>query len=353
MTSDTWRALATRRRAGCPSSASARTASTGCRRLRDSWSTAAELVVGGKRHLELAEVLIRGRALAWPSPIGDALPEIQKHRGRPVAVLASGDPFHYGVGDLLMRSVPAGGDALPAASLGLQPGGGAPRLVAAGRLAGQPARPRPGGHRAPPAARRAHPGAVVGRRDAGEARGVPDRARPGRLEADRARAHGRAARARARARRRRLRSRGHRCAQHHRAGDRRPPRTRQFCLAPGLDDALFEHDGQLTKREVRAVTVSALAPRHGELLWDIGLGAGSIAIEWLLRHPSLKAIGIEERRRARGPRRAQRRRVRHARSADRAGRCARCAGRPARARCRLHRRRTRPMPACSRRRGRP
>ncbi len=55
-------------------------------------------------------------------------------------------------------------------------------------------------------------------------------------------------------------------------------------LAPGLDDGLFEHDGQLTKRDVRAVTVlSALAPRQGERLWDIGLGAGSIAIEWLLR----------------------------------------------------------------------
>ena len=57
---------------------------------------------------------------------------------------------------------------------------------------------------------------------------------------------------------------------------------------------MFEHDGQLTKRDVRAVTLSALAPRQGELLWDVGLGAGSIAIEWLLRHPSLKAIGIEE-----------------------------------------------------------
>src|SRR6266550_4417468 len=67
----------------------------------------AELVVGGKRHLALADGLIRGRRLAWPSPIGDALPEISKHRGRPVAVLASGDPFHYGVGDLLLRSIPA------------------------------------------------------------------------------------------------------------------------------------------------------------------------------------------------------------------------------------------------------
>ncbi len=52
---------------------------------------------------------------------------------------------------------------------------------------------------------------------------------------------------------------------------------------------------RLTKREIRAVTLSALEPRHGELLWDVGLGAGSVAIEWLLRHPSLRAIGIESR----------------------------------------------------------
>jgi precorrin-6Y C5,15-methyltransferase (decarboxylating) len=66
-------------------------------------------------------------------------------------------------------------------------------------------------------------------------------------------------------------------------------------LTPGLDDALFEHDGQLTKREIRAVTLSSLEPRHGERLWDVGLGAGSVAIEWLLRHPSLSAIGVEAR----------------------------------------------------------
>ena len=68
---------------------------------------AAELVVGGKRHLGLADGLIRGRRLAWPSPIAEAMPEIEKHRGRPVVVLASGDPFHYGVGDMLLRSIPA------------------------------------------------------------------------------------------------------------------------------------------------------------------------------------------------------------------------------------------------------
>lgn len=63
----------------------------------------------------------------------------------------------------------------------------------------------------------------------------------------------------------------------------------------GLDDALFANDGQLTKREVRAVTLAALAPRRGELLWDIGAGAGSIAIEWMLRHPSLRALAVEAR----------------------------------------------------------
>lgn len=65
-------------------------------------------------------------------------------------------------------------------------------------------------------------------------------------------------------------------------------------FTPGIDDALFEHDGQITKREVRAMTLSALGPRHGELLWDIGAGAGSIGIEWMLADPSLRAIAIEQ-----------------------------------------------------------
>jgi precorrin-6Y C5,15-methyltransferase (decarboxylating) len=60
-----------------------------------------------------------------------------------------------------------------------------------------------------------------------------------------------------------------------------------------MADELFEHDGQITKREIRAVTLSALAPRRGELLWDIGGGSGSISIEWMLRDPSLRAIAIE------------------------------------------------------------
>lgn len=64
-------------------------------------------------------------------------------------------------------------------------------------------------------------------------------------------------------------------------------------LTPGLADSAYEDDGQLTKREVRAVTLSSLAPSQGELLWDIGGGAGSIAVEWMRVHRSCRAIAIE------------------------------------------------------------
>jgi precorrin-6Y C5,15-methyltransferase (decarboxylating) len=64
--------------------------------------------------------------------------------------------------------------------------------------------------------------------------------------------------------------------------------------AAGLPDTLFEHDGQITKREIRAITLSSLAPGKGELLWDIGAGSGSVSIEWMLADPSLRAIAIEQ-----------------------------------------------------------
>ena len=64
---------------------------------------------------------------------------------------------------------------------------------------------------------------------------------------------------------------------------------------PGLPDDAFEHDGQITKRHVRAVTVAALAPAPGHLLWDVGAGSGSIGIEWLRAAPGARAIAIERR----------------------------------------------------------
>jgi precorrin-6Y C5,15-methyltransferase (decarboxylating) len=66
-----------------------------------------------------------------------------------------------------------------------------------------------------------------------------------------------------------------------------------LALTPGLPDDVYEHDGQLTKRHVRAVTLAALAPTPGELLWDVGGGAGSIGIEWLRTHPSCRALSVE------------------------------------------------------------
>ena len=73
------------------------------------------------------------------------------------------------------------------------------------------------------------------------------------------------------------------------------PGARIIARSSGLADDLFEHDGQITKREVRAVTLSSLAPRRGELLWDIGAGAGSVAIEWLLADPLMRAVAVEKR----------------------------------------------------------
>ncbi len=255
--------------------------------------SSAELVVGGRRHLALAGALLRGRSLAWPSPISDAVPEIEKLRGRPVAVLASGDPFHYGVGDLLMRRFDtaemtclphASAFSLAASRLGwslqdvaivslhgraldgivrhLQPGA---RILALSWDGDTPARLAQ----------------FLCARGMGGSRLVVLEAMGGAREVRRETT----------------------AATFDLAGIAAlntialevvaDPAALVVPLAPGLDDTMFEHDGQLTKREVRAVTVSALAPRQGELLWDIGLGSGSIAIEWLLRHPSLRAIGVE------------------------------------------------------------
>jgi precorrin-6B C5,15-methyltransferase / cobalt-precorrin-6B C5,C15-methyltransferase len=253
----------------------------------------AELVVGGKRHLGLAKALIRGRALSWPSPIGDALPEIEKHRGRPVVVLASGDPFHYGVGDLLLRSIPASETlCLPNASafsLAAARLGWSLQDVALVSLHGRALEG---------IVRHLQPGARIlalswdGETPAKLAKLLVERGMGDSTLTVLEAMGGPSERVRSAT------------AAGFDIADVAPLNTMALQvtaaadaavlpLAPGLDDTLFEHDGQLTKREVRAVTLSALAPRQGELLWDVGLGAGSIAIEWLLRHPSLRAIGIE------------------------------------------------------------
>jgi precorrin-6Y C5,15-methyltransferase (decarboxylating) len=71
------------------------------------------------------------------------------------------------------------------------------------------------------------------------------------------------------------------------------PGTVPLPTVPGLPDEVYHHDGQLTKRDVRAVTLSRLAPLPGQLLWDVGAGAGSIGIEWMRAHPSCRAVAVE------------------------------------------------------------
>jgi precorrin-6Y C5,15-methyltransferase (decarboxylating) len=73
------------------------------------------------------------------------------------------------------------------------------------------------------------------------------------------------------------------------------PGARVLPRAGGLPDDWFEHDGQITKREIRAITLSQLAPRRGELLWDVGSGSGSVAVEWMLADPANRAVAIEAR----------------------------------------------------------
>jgi precorrin-6B C5,15-methyltransferase / cobalt-precorrin-6B C5,C15-methyltransferase len=254
----------------------------------------AELVVGGKRHLGLADGLISGRTLSWPSPIGEAVPQIEKHRGRPVVVLASGDPFHYGVGDLLMRTISADETlCLPhpsAFSLAAARLGWSLQDVALVSLHGRALEG---------IVRHLQPGARIlalswdGETPAKLAKFLVERGL-GETSLTVLEAMGGT-----RERLRRTTAAGFDIADVAALNTialeiAAAPGATVPALSPGLDDSLFEHDGQLTKREVRAVTLSALAPRQGELLWDVGLGAGSVAIEWLLRHPSLKAIGIED-----------------------------------------------------------
>jgi len=64
---------------------------------------------------------------------------------------------------------------------------------------------------------------------------------------------------------------------------------------PGLPDEAFENDGQLTKRELRALALAALGPVPGQLLWDVGAGSGSVGIEWMRVHPASRAIAVEPR----------------------------------------------------------
>jgi len=252
---------------------------------------AAETVFGGERHLALADVGSRGRA--WPVPFDASV--VLKCCGRPTVVLASGDPFWHGAGAGLAEKL--GGDewiahpapstfSLAAARLGW-------RLEATACL---------GLHAAPFERLVPHlaPGAriICLMRDAKAAddlaKWLTERGWGASLVWTLAALGG-----------------PREYIDQHRAdlfaeevagnllavavqawGGQGIPRS------SGLSDDLFVHDGQITKRPVRALALSALAPRAGERLWDIGAGSGSISVEWALCGGSAIAIEARENRAA-------------------------------------------------------
>jgi precorrin-6B C5,15-methyltransferase / cobalt-precorrin-6B C5,C15-methyltransferase len=256
---------------------------------------AAEIVFGGRRHLALAAPLIRGDTRPWQNPFERSIDEILAQRGRDVCVLASGDPFVHGVGSVLLRHVdPRETVAVPAPSS---------FSLAAARLGwALPETTQLSLHARSLDLIRPHlqPGARVlaltsdSEGPAALARLLSEigfgNSRLSVLEA----LGGPRERVRATT------------AAGFDLGDIGPlnavaieveasPGARVLARAAGLPDALFEHDGQITKREIRAMTLAALSPRRGELLWDVGAGAGSVAIEWMLADPLMRAIAIEAR----------------------------------------------------------
>ncbi|MFD3467657.1 precorrin-6y C5,15-methyltransferase (decarboxylating) subunit CbiE [Streptomyces sp. NPDC058682] len=259
--------------------------------------SSAEVLIGGPRQLDLLPAAeCAGERVAWPSPLRPAVPKLMaEHAGRRIAVLASGDPMFYGIGRALAEELGPG-------SLRVHPHPSSVSYACA-RL-GWPVEDT-------------EVVTVVGRPVARLAAALHEGRRVLVLSAGAASPGEIAALLRERgfgpSRMRVLEQLGseHEDTYEGRAdawdrapGDplnvvaldcRRDPAhgAPRLGATPGLPDAAYEHDGQLTKRHVRAATLCALAPAPGELLWDIGGGSGSIGIEWMRTHPSCRAVAVE------------------------------------------------------------
>lgn len=254
----------------------------------------AEILAGGDRHLALIPEDGRPRH-PWPSPLVELVERLLEHRGRRVCVLATGDPLWYGVGTLLARHVPAeervilpapGSVSLACARLGW-PVAEIEAVTLHGRPLAllQPAI-QPGARLIVLSEDATTPGkvaALLTARGFGPSRVTVLEHMGG-------------------ARERRLET----VAEAFDLSDLADFNTLAIaCIAgpeahllprtPGLPDAAFRHDGQMTKREVRAATLAALMPAPGALLWDVGAGCGSVAIEWLRCDPRNRAVAIEPR----------------------------------------------------------
>ncbi len=251
----------------------------------------AEVVIGGERHLAMLPETHSAQRMTWRSPLRDTIADIRELEGKRVCVLATGDPMSYGIGVTLGREfgqealtvIPApGAFTLAAARLGW-PLETVVRLTVHGRPLDL-------------VSRHLQPGAKLlilsedGTTPAGLARLMTERGYgPSGITVFE---HMGAA----------DESQTTEIAEEW--GDRRVrdlntvavdcvagADTLPLSAVPGLPDESFLHDGQLTKREVRAATLAALGPRPGALLWDVGTGNGSVAIEWM--RAGGRAIGIE------------------------------------------------------------
>ncbi|MFJ9536919.1 precorrin-6y C5,15-methyltransferase (decarboxylating) subunit CbiE [Streptomyces sp. NPDC101225] len=253
----------------------------------------AQVLIGGPRQLELLSGECAGLRVTWPSPLRPAVAGLlAAHAGRRIAVLASGDPMFYGIGRALAEET-AALSVLPhpssvsyaAARLGW-PLEDVEVVTLVGRPAARLAAVLHHGRRllvlSADAATPGEVAALLRDRGFGPSRmrvleqlgGPQERASDETGAADWTRPPGDP-----------LNIVTVEC--------RRAPDAPRLGAVPGLPDNAYEHDGQLTKRHIRAATLGVLAPAPGELLWDIGGGSGSIAIEWMRTHPSCRAVTVE------------------------------------------------------------
>lgn len=253
---------------------------------------AAEIVMGATRHLDLLPEIAAEKRV-WPVPFADGVPELLALRGRRVVVLASGDPFWFGAGSVLARELePNEWRALPAPSV---------FSLAAARL-GWPIESVlvRGLHAAP--FERLRPDLAPGRsfivtlRDGDAAKALAKWLTETGFGESALHVMEALGGPRERVRTCQAKDYGLSDVQHPVAtaievrGD-----GTTLHLSGGQPDDVFAHDGQITKRPVRAMTLSALAPHPGERLWDIGAGSGSVALEWLMADPSMQAVAVEAR----------------------------------------------------------
>ncbi|MFJ8777042.1 precorrin-6y C5,15-methyltransferase (decarboxylating) subunit CbiE [Streptomyces microflavus] len=254
----------------------------------------AEVLIGGARQLDLLPPECAGVRVSWPSPLRPGVPRLlAEHRERRIAVLASGDPMFYGIGRALAEELgPESLHVLPhpssvsyaCARLGW-PLEDTEVVTLVGRPAARLAVSLHEGRRLLVLSADASTPATVAALLTAHGFG-PSRMRVLEQLGSEAEAY----------------VDGVAESWAHAPGDRLNVialdcRASQDALrlgaVPGLPDEAYEHDGQLTKRHIRAATLGALAPAPGELLWDVGGGSGSIAIEWMRTHVSCRAVSVE------------------------------------------------------------